>query len=203
MEESAEVTAPPPAPTREGKRVLVGLGLATLLLGIGAALLPTVNPTADSAVIGWLMLLAGTFEATAGLVRGFEEVRTGRVSAAAVTAIAGLLLILNPYLDLFPTLYLVIGWLLLRGLILLSVTYRSDRASTMAVAVSGLADMLLALVLIIGLPIAAFVVSVFGPTPELVAHFAWIFAASFLVTGVSLLLEPRLAASRERAAPSA
>jgi uncharacterized membrane protein HdeD (DUF308 family) len=177
-------------PTAQGKWVLIGLGIATLLLGIGAALLPLVQPTGGGSVVGWLLLLAGTFEITAGAVRGFQEIRKGRIAAGCVTALAGLLFILNPLLGLFPTLYLVIAWLLIRGAILLSVAYRSNRMFTMSVAISGLADMLLAVVLIVGLPLAALVVSLFGPTPELVAHFAWIFAASFLVTGLSLLSEP-------------
>lgn len=177
-------------PAASGKLVLIGLGVATILLGLGAALLPLTMPASSGATIGWLLLLAGTFEITAGVVRGFEEVRTGRIAAGGVTAAAGVLFILNPLLELFPTLYLVIAWLLVRGIILLLVAYRSSRAVTMAVAISGLADMLLALVLIAGIPVAGFVVSVFGPTPELVAHFAWIFAASFVVTGISLLLEP-------------
>jgi uncharacterized membrane protein HdeD (DUF308 family) len=179
-----------PGPGTSGKLVLVGLGVGTILLGVGAALLPLTMPNSTGAIIGWLLLLAGTFEITAGVVRGFEEVRIGRIGAGGVTALAGLLFILNPLLELFPTLYLVIAWLLVRGVILLSVAFRSSRAVTMAVAISGLADMLLALVLIAGIPVAGFVVSVFGPTPELVAHFAWIFAASFVVTGLSLLLEP-------------
>lgn len=184
-----------PAPTRESKWVIIGLGVATILLGIGAALLPLVRPTGSGAVAGWLLLLAGTFEITSGIVRGFEEVKKGRIAAGAVTALAGLLFILNPYLELFPTLYLVIAWLFARGAILLSVAWRSSRLFTMSVAISGLGDMLLAVVLIVGLPVAAFVVSVFGPTPELLAHFAWIFAASFLVTGISLISEPSLRAS--------
>lgn len=175
-----------------GKWVMIGLGVATLILGFGAAMLPLTMPTSSGATIGWLLLLAGTFEITAGAIRGFEEVRRGRVAAGGVTALAGLLFILNPYLELFPTLYLVIAWLFVRGAILLSVAYRSNRMFTMSVAISGLADMLLAVILIVGMPVAAFVVSMFGPTPELVAHFAWIFAASFIVTAVSLLLEPRL-----------
>jgi uncharacterized membrane protein HdeD (DUF308 family) len=178
-----------------GKWVMVGLGVATLILGVGAAMLPLTMPTSGGATIGWLMLLAGTFEITAGAIRGFHEVRRGRVAAGGITAVAGLLLILNPFLELFPTLYLVITWLLLRGIILLAVAYRSDRMFTTSVAISGLADMLLAAILVVGIPVAGFVVSMFGPTPELVAHFSWIFAASFFVTGISILMEPRLRAT--------
>ncbi|MBA3676567.1 MAG: DUF308 domain-containing protein [Sphingosinicella sp.] len=183
------------APTIQGKWVLIGLGVATLLLGIGAALLPLTQPLGSGSVVGWLLLLAGTFEITAGAVRGFQEVRKGRIAAGCVTAVAGLLFILNPLLGLFPTLYLVIAWLLIRGAILLSVAYHSSRMFTMSVAISGLCDMLLAMVLIVGLPLAVLVVNLFGPTPELVAHFAWIFAASFLVTGVSLISEPGFSSS--------
>jgi hypothetical protein len=48
-------------------------------------------------------------------------------------------------------------------------------------------DLLLAILLVAGLSIAAVVVSIFGPTPPLIASFAWVLAASFVVTGVLLL----------------
>jgi hypothetical protein len=56
-------------------------------------------------------------------------------------------------------------------------------------------DFFLAILLIAGLSISALVVSIFGPTPELIASFAWVLAASFVVNG-ALLLE---VASCERA----
>jgi hypothetical protein len=48
-------------------------------------------------------------------------------------------------------------------------------------------DFLLAVVLVAGLSISAIVVSIFGPTPPLVASFAWVIAASFVVNGLLLL----------------
>ena len=48
-------------------------------------------------------------------------------------------------------------------------------------------DFLLAALLIAGLSVSTIVVSVFGPTRELVASFAWILAASFVVNGLMLL----------------
>jgi hypothetical protein len=56
-------------------------------------------------------------------------------------------------------------------------------------------DFLLAVLLITGLSIATIVISLFGPTPPLIASFSWVLAASFVVTG-TLLLE---VASCERA----
>jgi hypothetical protein len=48
-------------------------------------------------------------------------------------------------------------------------------------------DFLLAMLLLAGLSIAAIIVSIFGPTPPLIASFAWVLAASFVVTGTLLL----------------
>jgi hypothetical protein len=48
-------------------------------------------------------------------------------------------------------------------------------------------DFLLAVLLITGLSISTIIISVFGPTRELVASFAWILAASFAVNGLLLL----------------
>jgi hypothetical protein len=41
--------------------------------------------------------------------------------------------------------------------------------------------------LIAGLSISTLVISMFGPTAELVASFAWVLAASFAVNGLLLL----------------
>jgi hypothetical protein len=54
-------------------------------------------------------------------------------------------------------------------------------------AMSAGMDFLLAVVLVAGLSISAIVVSIFGPTPPLVASFAWVIAASFVVNGLLLL----------------
>ena len=48
-------------------------------------------------------------------------------------------------------------------------------------------DFLLALLIITGLSVSTIVVSLFGPTRELVAAFAWVLAASFVVNGLLLL----------------
>ena len=48
-------------------------------------------------------------------------------------------------------------------------------------------DFFLAVLLLMGLSISSLVVVLFGPTAEIVAGFAWIFALSFVVTGAMLL----------------
>ena len=54
-------------------------------------------------------------------------------------------------------------------------------------ALSAGMDFLLAVLLITGLSISTIVISIFGPTRELVAAFAWVLAASFVVNGLLLL----------------
>ena len=48
-------------------------------------------------------------------------------------------------------------------------------------------DLVLAVLLATGLSIATIIVSLFGPTPPLIASFAWVLAASFVVNGLTLL----------------
>ena len=111
--------------TAQGKWVLVGLGAATKLQGMGAALCHGFSAAAALRWSARKLLMAGTFEITAAAVRGFHEVRRARIAAGCVTGLAGLLFILNPLLGLFPLLYIVIAWLFVRGVILLTAAYRS------------------------------------------------------------------------------
>jgi hypothetical protein len=39
----------------------------------------------------------------------------------------------------------------------------------------------------VGLSISTLIVALFGPTPQMIASFAWILALSFVVTGMLLL----------------
>jgi hypothetical protein len=48
-------------------------------------------------------------------------------------------------------------------------------------------DFLLGVLLTAGLSISTLIISLFGPTRELVASFAWVLAVSFVVNGLMLL----------------
>ena len=54
-------------------------------------------------------------------------------------------------------------------------------------SVASATDFVLALVLLVGLSLSSVVVLLFGPTPAIVASFAWIVALSFVATGLLLL----------------
>jgi drug/metabolite transporter (DMT)-like permease len=109
------------------------------------------------------------------------------MAAGIVTALAGLLFIVNPETHFFPTVWPIIGWLLVRSLILAGSLTEIEGTVRRWTAISAGLDFLLAVLLIAGLSASTLVVSVFGPTPELIAGFAWVLAASFVINGLMLL----------------
>ena len=159
-------------------------GIAIILLSAGAALLPA-GKTIASDMIGGLLIAAGLIEAVAGSLR--REVRPFATAAGAVTAIAGLVFIINPETHFFPTVAPVIAWLILRCLILAIASSESEGSIRIWTGISAGVDLVLAVLLITGLSISTFVISIFGPTREMVATFAWVLAASFLTNGLLLL----------------
>jgi uncharacterized membrane protein HdeD (DUF308 family) len=170
-------------------------GIVIILLGAGAALLPA-GKTIPSDMIGGLLVAAGLIETVAGSLR--RQVRSFAMAAGVVTALAGLLFILNPETHFFPTVWPIIGWLVLRAVILGAEAVETRGSVRSWTALSAGMDFLLAMLLMTGLSVSTIVVSVFGPTRELVAAFAWVLAASFVVNGL-MLLE---VASCEREAPA-
>jgi hypothetical protein len=169
-------------------------GIAIILLSIGAALLPA-GKTISSDMIGALLIAGGLIEAVAGALR--RSVRPFAMAAGGVTALAGLLFIINPETHFFPIVTPIIAWLLIRSLILAIASRESSGSVRMWTGLSAGMDFLLGVLLIAGLSISTLVVSIFGPTPELVASFAWVLAASFVVNGL-LLLEVASCAAPER-----
>jgi len=159
-------------------------GIVIILLAAGAALLPT-DKGISSDMIGAVLIAGGLVELVAGSLR--REVRTLAEAAGAVTALAGLLFIVNPETHFFPSVTPVIAWLVIRSVILAVAAMRTERSVRTWMALSAAMDFLLAALLVAGLSIATIVVSLFGPTAPLIASFAWILAASFVVNGLSLL----------------
>lgn len=159
-------------------------GIAIILLSAGAAFLPA-GKTLSPDMIGGLLIAAGLIETIAGSLR--RETRPFAMAAGGVTALAGLLFILNPETHFFPTVTPVIGWLLIRSIILAIASGESAGSVRTWTGLSAGMDFLLAVLLIMGLSISTLVISMFGPTPELVASFSWVLAASFIVNGLLLL----------------
>jgi uncharacterized membrane protein HdeD (DUF308 family) len=158
--------------------------IAIILLGAGAALLPA-GRSISSDLIGALLIAAGLIETVAGSLR--REARQFAMAAGVVTALAGLLFIINPTTHFFPMVTPVIAWLLARSVIL-ALAMRLTRGSVRVwTGISAGVDLLLGLLLMAGLSITTVVISLFGPTAPLVASFAWFLAVSFIANGLMLL----------------
>jgi hypothetical protein len=179
---------------RNRSRWLNIAGVAMIVLSAGAALLP-IEKGISSGVVGALLLTAGVIELAAGRLR--RETRDLASLAGAVTALAGLLFLLNQDSKFFPIVNIVIGWLALRSIILGVKSRRVHGSVRLWTSVAAATDFVLALVLLVGLSLSSVVVLLFGPTPAIVASFAWVVALSFVATGL-LLLE---VASCERDGP--
>lgn len=176
--------AQPAAAGRNRARALKVAGVAIILLGIGAALLPA-GKSISSQLIGGLLVAAGAIETVAGALR--REARPLAMAAGLVTAGAGVLFIINPTTHFFPTVTPIVAWLFLRGLILALAIRFTDGSVRTWTALSAGVDIALAVLLTAGLSIATIVISLFGPTEPLVASFAWFLAASFVTNGLLLL----------------
>ena len=181
-----------PLSDRMRARGLRAAGLAIILLSAGAVLLPA-GKRISSDMIGALLISAGLIEAVAGSLR--KDVRPFAVAAGGVTAVAGLMFLINRETHFFPAVTVVIAWLLIRSLILGAATLEIRGSVRTWTALSAGTDLLLGILLMAGLSISTIVISIFGPTRWLIASFSWFVAASFVTTGL-LLLE---VASCERA----
>ena len=161
-------------------------GIALILLGAGAVALPLLDRLAGNQLVGKLLFAAGLVEIAAATQR--HETKLLAMLAGAATTLAGLMFILNPVAHFLPSITIVTVWLLVRSVILAFTTTRAHGSVRMWLAISAGTDFALGLLLLVGLSISTLIVMLFGPTPALVASFAWIFAISFGVTG-GLLLE--------------
>jgi hypothetical protein len=154
------------------------------LLGAGAALLPA-EKGISSDVLGAMLVAAGLIELVAGSLR--TQARELAMVTGGVTVFAGLLFIVNPETRFFPTVWPIVGWLVIRCLVLGYASTHSRGSTRLWMGLSAGTDLLLAILLIAGLSIAALIVSIFGPTTPLIASFSWVLAASFVVNGLMLL----------------
>ena len=177
------VSAVTPRKPRPG--LLTAAGIAIILLSAGAALLPFVDRISGVRVVGTLLVAAGIVEMFAASLR--DQTRFLALVAGAVTTLAGALFLLNPVIKFLPTISIVTAWLIVRSVILGVTTLRAHGSVRRWIAISAATDLALGLLLLVGLSISTLIVTLFGPTPQLVASFAWILAISFVVTGMLLL----------------
>ncbi len=133
----------------------VAEGVILIVLGLLAVLAPFVAGVATTLFIGWLFLFAGV----AGLIFTYKERAAPgfwwALLSSAVAVLAGLSLLANPLVGLFSLTVVLIAYFLIDGIltIILGLQYRSDLSDRWGwVVFSGVIDLILAAILISGLP---------------------------------------------------
>ncbi len=87
-----------------------------------------------------------------------------------------------------PNITVITFWLLLRAGLLVAATLQGHGSVVRRwTGLAAATDFVLAVILILGLPLASIIVALFGTTSDLVASFSWILGLSFLATGAMLL----------------
>lgn len=160
-------------------------GILLFAAAAGAALLPLATHISGRLAIGLLLAFAGAVETGAVLARRGQH-RTAGIAAAA-TLLAGLRLALDPGANFLTILNFVILWLVVRSAALIFSARRSGPPLSNWVYLAAAVDFALAILLLGGLPVAVLVYGLFGTTNQIVATFAWIFAASFIAAGWLLI----------------
>lgn len=173
------------APSARIARLIGIAGWTVIALSAGAALLPAAGMVRARLIVGAMLVGAGIVEMAAGIVR--REARLFAILAGLLTLATGLWFWFKTGREFLPTVYVVAVWLLARGVILGVGGLRADGGVRKWTWISAATDFALSLLLIAGLSSATLVVSLFGPTPEIVASFAWVLAASFVTTGLMQL----------------
>ena len=177
--------AQPRLSDRSRARLFTIAGWLIILLGAGAALLPLLDRVSGSRVVGGLLFAGGLIEIFAGTLR--RATRVPSILAGLVTTCAGLMFLLHPAGRFIPTVTIVTAWLLLRSVVLFVSSRLAGGSIRWWITLSAATDLVLGVVLLAGISIATLVVTLFGPTPGLIASFAWVLALSFVVTGMLML----------------
>ena len=130
-------------------------GVILVILGVLAVMTPFVAGVATTLFIGWLFLFAGV----TGLVFTYQERSAPgfwwALLSSAVAVLAGLSLLSNPIAGLFSLTFVLIAYFLIDGVltIMLGLGYRGHAPARWEwVVFSGVIDLILAALLISGLP---------------------------------------------------
>lgn len=187
MAEIAPALLRPASVSGEQRRapLIAGAGAVIILISAAAALLPLRGGPPGATVIGTMMVTAGLVEMIAGSLRSRN--RGVAILPGALTVLAGALLALHPLHKFVYSVWLVIGWLGCRGVVL-GIAATRTRASVRAwTMISAGTDLTLGAVLLIGLSASTLTMTLFGITPEVIGGFAWVVALSFVATGMLMM----------------
>jgi uncharacterized membrane protein HdeD (DUF308 family) len=165
---------------------IAAAGAGIIVLGGIAALSPALNHASATTVLGLLLATAGLLEIIAGKLR--RETRFLAMLAGLATIVAGAMLISNRSSGILPNVTVITGWLVTRSVILV-LTWRLAHGSMRKfLGIAAATDFMLGAALFVGVSVATLAVTIFGPSPQLLASYGFVLALSFVATG-GLLLE--------------
>ncbi len=130
-------------------------GIALVILGLLAVLAPVIASVAATVFFGWILLLSGIVGLIATLRARQAPGFTWSLLSALVGIVAGVLLLVWPLLGTLSLTAVLIAFLLLEGGV--SIMYALEHKSALSgrwgwMLASGIADVILGLLLFIGLP---------------------------------------------------
>lgn len=164
--------------------VIRAAGYGVILVSAAAALLPAGDFVRGPQIVGSLMITVGLLEILGNILRGG---RKWAVAAGVASLAAGILLLGRPATTFLSTVYVMIGWLLIRSMLLgVSALAASSRLRAATIAVAAM-DVILAAIVWVGVTASALVIALFGPTTKVIADFAWVIAISFVGAGLLLV----------------
>ncbi|SDO76325.1 Uncharacterized membrane protein HdeD, DUF308 family [Lutimaribacter pacificus] len=153
---AAEVALGPDEFSAHGRGLLAVIGIASIVAGAGAILLPFVASVAAALVTGCCLVFSGMI-GLAAVVRRRHDWQMASVLALSIVAIGiGGLMIVQPFVAVLALAALIIVWLGLSGA--LRIWYgirRRKRAGAVWMVISGIAALSIALLLSAGLPFSA------------------------------------------------
>lgn len=136
-------------------KVFLAEGIILVVLGFGAIVVPLIAGLAATVFLGWLFLMAGIV----GLVATFRERGAPgfwwALLSAVAALVAGLLLLWHPFKGLATLTFVLIGFFIADGvlLIVMAIEHRRELSGRWEwMMLNGALDIVLALIIISGLP---------------------------------------------------
>lgn len=165
--------------------VMRAAGYAVILASAATALLPAGHFDSGPAIVGSLMIFVGALEMLANALR--KRGRWATMAAGAVSIATGLLIFGQPVTTFATTVYVVIGWLAIRALLLaISAVEIPSRVNFLSLVAAAM-DITLAGIVWLGFTASTLVLALFGPTEPMISNFAWVLAISFVSAGLLLV----------------
>jgi uncharacterized membrane protein HdeD (DUF308 family) len=136
-------------------RLFLVEGVILVILGIAAIIVPPIAGLAVTIVLGWLFLLGGAMGLVATFMGRHAPGFWWSLLSAAVALLAGIILLWNPLEGLMTLTYVLIAYFVIDGVftIALAIEHRRELTGRWEwMVVNGIVDLILAAVIVAGLP---------------------------------------------------